>query len=79
VKANIESSSTHISFKRLVSGAFNVGLIGSTCTALPLHVFLLLLWDGLVIAGILVVAAQVEIESKIRKRFIILWLQALEP
>jgi hypothetical protein len=33
--AKPESSLTHFSFKRLVPGAFNVGLTGSTCTTLP--------------------------------------------
>jgi hypothetical protein len=35
LKAKLESSSSNFSFKSLVQGAFNVGLIGSTCTALP--------------------------------------------
>ena len=35
LKAKFESGSSHVSLKRLVPGAFNVGLIGSTCTALP--------------------------------------------
>jgi len=35
LKAEVESSMSHFSFKRLVPGGFNVGLIGSTCTALP--------------------------------------------
>jgi len=33
--AKVESSMSHFSFKCLVPGAFNLGLIGSTCTALP--------------------------------------------
>ena len=36
LKAEVESSISHFSFKRLVPGAFNTGLIGSTCAALPL-------------------------------------------
>jgi hypothetical protein len=36
LKAEYESSSSHFSFKRLVQGAFNVGLILSAITALPL-------------------------------------------
>ena len=35
-KEEVESSISHFSFKRLVPGCFNVGLTGSTCTALPL-------------------------------------------
>jgi hypothetical protein len=35
LKARVERSTAHFSFKRLVPGGFNVGLIGSTCTALP--------------------------------------------
>jgi hypothetical protein len=35
LKASIESGSSYCSFKSLVPGAFNMGLIGSTCTALP--------------------------------------------
>ena len=35
LKAKVESSMSHFSFKRLVPGGFNLGLIGSTCTALP--------------------------------------------
>jgi len=35
LKAKVESGSSHFSFKRSVPGGFNVGLIGSTCTALP--------------------------------------------
>jgi hypothetical protein len=32
-KANVESSVSCSSFKRLVTGAFNMGFMGSTCTA----------------------------------------------
>ena len=35
IEAKLESSLSYSSFKRLVPGALNVGLIGSTCTALP--------------------------------------------
>jgi hypothetical protein len=35
LKAKFESGSSGFSFKRLVPGAFYVGLIGSTCTARP--------------------------------------------
>ena len=35
LKAKFESSLSYYSFKRLDPGAFNVGFIGSTCTALP--------------------------------------------
>jgi hypothetical protein len=35
LKANFEGGSSYFSFKRLVLGAFHIGLIGSTCTALP--------------------------------------------
>ena len=35
LKAKLESGSTYCRFKRLLPGAFNVGLIGSACTALP--------------------------------------------
>jgi len=31
----VESNLSYFSFKRLIPGAFNVGWIGSTCTALP--------------------------------------------
>ena len=36
LKAKLQSSSFHFSFKRFIPGAFSAGLIGSTCTALPL-------------------------------------------
>jgi hypothetical protein len=35
LKAMIESSQSHLSFKRLVLGGFSLGFIGSSCTALP--------------------------------------------
>jgi len=35
LKANFEGGPPYFSFKRLVLGDFNMGLIGSTCTALP--------------------------------------------
>ena len=35
-ESEFESNSSYFSFKRLVPGAFNLVLIGSTCTALPL-------------------------------------------
>jgi len=35
LKAEVESIISHTSFKRLVPGGFNLGFIGSTCTALP--------------------------------------------
>jgi len=35
LKAEVDSSISHFSFKRLVPGGFNLGFIGSTCTALP--------------------------------------------
>jgi len=35
LKAKVEGSLSHFSFKSLVLGGFNVGWIGSTCTALP--------------------------------------------
>jgi len=35
LKAKFESSTSHFSFKRLLPGAFNLGFIGSNCTALP--------------------------------------------
>jgi len=35
LKAKLENSLSYFSFKRLVPGTFNVGLMGSTCTALP--------------------------------------------
>jgi len=35
LKANLESGTPYFSLKSLVTGAFNVGLIGSACTALP--------------------------------------------
>ena len=35
VKAEVASSISHCSFTRLLPGAFNMGLIGSTCTSLP--------------------------------------------
>jgi hypothetical protein len=38
LKAEVESIVSHFSFKRLVPGSFNLGLIGSTCTALPSQV-----------------------------------------
>jgi hypothetical protein len=37
LKAKFESGLSYFSFNRLIPGAFNVGLIGSTCTALPRH------------------------------------------
>ena len=38
LKAKLESSLSHFSFKRLDPGAFKVCFIGSTCTALPMRV-----------------------------------------
>jgi len=35
LKAKLESRISCFSFKHSVLGAFNMGLIGSTCTALP--------------------------------------------
>jgi len=35
LKAQVESDSSCFSVQRLVPGALNVGLIGSTCTKLP--------------------------------------------
>ena len=35
LKATFESNSSDFRFKRRVPGAFSVGLIGSTCTAIP--------------------------------------------
>ena len=35
LKAKLDSSLSYYSFERLFPGAFNVGFIGSTCTALP--------------------------------------------
>ena len=35
LKARFESMSSHFSFKCSHSGAFNMGLIGSTCTTIP--------------------------------------------
>jgi hypothetical protein len=35
LKRKLESGSSHFTSKRLVTGAFSVSLIGSTCTALP--------------------------------------------
>jgi hypothetical protein len=35
IEAEIESSLSHFSFKRLVPGAFNVGLIVSICAVQP--------------------------------------------
>jgi hypothetical protein len=35
LKAKIESGLSYFTFKSLIPGAFNVGLIGSTCTDLP--------------------------------------------
>ena len=35
LKAKFEGGSSYYSFKRLVPGAINVGLIGATCAALP--------------------------------------------
>ena len=35
IEAKFESASSHYSFQRSDPGAVNVGLIGSTCTALP--------------------------------------------
>jgi hypothetical protein len=35
LKAKVESSISHFSFKRLVSGGFNLGFTVSTYTALP--------------------------------------------
>jgi len=36
MKAKVESIISHFSIKRLVPGGFNMGFVGSTCTALPL-------------------------------------------
>jgi hypothetical protein len=35
IKVKLESSLSNFSFRHLVPGAFNVGLIGSTCIAIP--------------------------------------------
>ena len=35
LKAKIESSISHFSFKRLIPGGFNLGFKRSTCSALP--------------------------------------------
>ena len=35
LKPKIESSLLHFSFKSLVPGGFDMGFIGSTCSALP--------------------------------------------
>ena len=35
LKAELGTSPSHFSFKRLLKGAFNVSLIGSACTGLP--------------------------------------------
>jgi hypothetical protein len=35
LKAKLESSSSHFTFKRLAPGPFNMGFIWSTCTGLP--------------------------------------------
>ena len=35
IDAKLKAIHPQVSFKRLVPGAFNVGFIGSTCTALP--------------------------------------------
>ena len=35
LKANFETGPAYLSFKCIDPGAFNVGLIGSACTALP--------------------------------------------
>ena len=35
LKAKFEGGSSYYSFKRLVPGAFNLGLTGSACTASP--------------------------------------------
>jgi hypothetical protein len=35
LKAKVESNISHFSFKGLVPGGFNMGFIGSTCTASP--------------------------------------------
>jgi len=35
LKAKYEACSSNVSFKSLLPGAFNVGFMGSTCTALP--------------------------------------------
>jgi len=35
LKAKFKSGSSYFSFKRIILGVFNVGLIGSICTALP--------------------------------------------
>jgi len=35
LKAKLESRTTYASFKSYVPGGFNLGLLGSTCTALP--------------------------------------------
>jgi hypothetical protein len=35
LEAELQSGLSYFSFKSSISGAFNVGLTGSTCTALP--------------------------------------------
>jgi len=35
IETKIDRTSAHFIFKRLVPGGFNVGLIGTTCTAPP--------------------------------------------
>jgi hypothetical protein len=37
LKADFEGGSSFYSFKGLIPGAFDIGLIGWTCTALPRH------------------------------------------
>ena len=39
LKAKLESGSSIVSFRRLIPGAFNTGMTGSTCTASPRHKF----------------------------------------
>jgi hypothetical protein len=76
IEATLKAIYPYFSFKRLVPSAFNVGLIGSTCTALPgavppEQVPRQHMQEGhIVIAGggpktDHAVAAQVEVESKV--------------
>jgi hypothetical protein len=64
LKATFESDPAHLSFKSIDPGAFNTGLIGSTCTTLPwtrgMATYTLAL-----IAPAHCVVAQVEFESKL--------------
>ena len=65
LKAKLNSSSSDFNFKCLVPGAFNMGLIGSTCTALPSGKKVSHFGWAVMRPKALAVAAQLQFESKV--------------